>query len=85
MNATLRPQWFIDKFYKEYPEDDLRLTLAKVYTYADVRRVNRDKLIDLYLYTFTEPSSSERVLSSLKKQRLGVHFGIRTKDPEEMV
>ena len=60
VNATLRPQWFIDKFYKEHPEDDLRLTLAKVYTYADVRRVNRDKLIDLYLYTFSEPSSFER-------------------------
>ncbi|HLA81277.1 MAG TPA: RHS repeat-associated core domain-containing protein [Thermoleophilia bacterium] len=48
------------EFYRENPEYEVRALLSSVYGPTDVQNTSDDKLIDLYLYTFTQPGAPER-------------------------
>jgi RHS repeat-associated protein len=55
-----RPLEVMEAFYLEHPEGDVRGSLASRYSSYDVQGISRDKLIDLYLQTFTGPGAFER-------------------------
>jgi len=55
-----RSEALLDDFYDEYSEPEVRSQLEARYNASTVRALSRDKLVDLYLYTYTEPGSPER-------------------------
>jgi len=55
-----RPPDLIEKFYREHPRTEVRSILVGRYGGSNLSNISDDKLIDLYLYTYTEPRSDPR-------------------------
>ena len=58
--ASLHGGSLLSQFYREHPESELRMQLSTIYPSAEIARLSRDALVDLYLRTYTGPGSPER-------------------------